>query len=160
MKKQFTSTVIILLVASFFSFILFNQIINERKKHSRTSNKWEGELEYLETSGPSELAKQEYLMTRDPRTGKVPYHLLFEEYERVRDIPNVDPSEISWEERGPNNVGGRTRAIMWDPNDPTHQKLWAGSVSGGLWYKNNMANQEDEWNKVDDFWDILSTRCD
>ena len=49
----------------------------------------------------------------------------------------IDPGGVSndiiWQERGPNNVGGRTRAIMIDPNDPTGQTIWAGSVSGGLW---------------------------
>jgi len=38
-----------------------------------------------------------------------------------------------WQERGPSNIGGRTRTIMLDPNDPLGRKLWAGSVSGGLW---------------------------
>jgi photosystem II stability/assembly factor-like uncharacterized protein len=40
---------------------------------------------------------------------------------------------ISWTERGPLDIGGRTRAIMIDPNDPTGQTVWAGSVGGGLW---------------------------
>ncbi|MBX7110221.1 MAG: hypothetical protein K1X61_16335 [Chitinophagales bacterium] len=40
---------------------------------------------------------------------------------------------ISWNERGPLDVGGRTRAIMIDPNDPSGQTIWAGSVAGGLW---------------------------
>lgn len=38
-----------------------------------------------------------------------------------------------WEERGPLNVGGRTRTVVMDPNDPTGRRIWAGSVSGGLW---------------------------
>jgi hypothetical protein len=46
--------------------------------------------------------------------------------------------ELVWEERGPRNVGGRTRTIMPDPNDPDNKKLWAGSVSGGLWLINNI----------------------
>ncbi len=36
-----------------------------------------------------------------------------------------------WIEMGPDNVGGRVRAITVDPNN--HQKIWAGGVSGGLW---------------------------
>ena len=47
---------------------------------------------------------------------------------------------LQWEERGPNNVGGRTRAIMFDPNDNAngYKKVWAGGVSGGLWYNNDI----------------------
>ena len=33
-----------------------------------------------------------------------------------------DASDNNWVERGPNNVGGRVRAIMFDPNDPTFKK--------------------------------------
>ncbi len=44
-----------------------------------------------------------------------------------------DDYSIKWEERGPLNVAGRTRTMMFDPNDPSGKKLWAGSVSGGLW---------------------------
>ncbi|MBO6515849.1 MAG: hypothetical protein JJ975_04785 [Bacteroidia bacterium] len=44
-----------------------------------------------------------------------------------------DDYSVTWQERGPLNVGGRTRTLMFDPNDPTGKKLWAGSVSGGLW---------------------------
>jgi photosystem II stability/assembly factor-like uncharacterized protein len=40
--------------------------------------------------------------------------------------------DFSWTERGPQNVGGRTRTIMIDPNNSYHKKIWAGSVSGGL----------------------------
>ncbi len=47
-------------------------------------------------------------------------------------------NDINWMERGPNNIGGRTRAILIDPNDPSGRKVWAGSVSGGLWLANNI----------------------
>lgn len=49
-------------------------------------------------------------------------------------VPMDGPDfSIKWTERGPLDVGGRTRAIMIDPNDATGQTIWAGSVSGGLW---------------------------
>ena len=46
--------------------------------------------------------------------------------------------QFTFKERGPGNVGGRTRTLMIDPNDPSGKRLWAGSVSGGLWFVNNM----------------------
>lgn len=48
-----------------------------------------------------------------------------------------------WEERGPLNVGGRTRTILMDPNDPDGVKVWAGSVSGGLWVAENIERIRD-----------------
>ncbi|MGM0579139.1 MAG: T9SS type A sorting domain-containing protein [Bacteroidota bacterium] len=35
--------------------------------------------------------------------------------------------------RGPNNVGGRTRAIAVDPDDNTNCTWFAGAASGGIW---------------------------
>ena len=63
-------------------------------------------------------------------------------------------SATNWTERGPNNVGGRTRAIAWDPY--TDNKVWAGGVSGGLWYNNNITDANSAWVKADDFWSTLS----
>jgi photosystem II stability/assembly factor-like uncharacterized protein len=36
-------------------------------------------------------------------------------------------------ERGPANVGGRTRAIAVDPTDPNRDTWFAGAVGGGIW---------------------------
>ncbi len=47
-------------------------------------------------------------------------------------------NDINWLERGPNNVGGRTRTIMVDPNDVSGKTIWAGSVAGGLWKTTNI----------------------
>ena len=60
----------------------------------------------------------------------------------------------NWKELGPTNVGGRTRALAWDPT--TANKVWAGGVSGGLWYNNNITDANSSWVKVDDFWSSLS----
>ena len=53
-------------------------------------------------------------------------------------------------------MGGRTRALMYDPNDTSGNKVWAGSVSGGLWYNNNINDENSQWVSVNDFWDNLS----
>jgi len=65
-------------------------------------------------------------------------------------------SSASWVELGPSNVSGRTRGITWDPNDPTGKKVWAGGVSGGLWYNNDITNLNSSWIKINDFWQTLS----
>lgn len=46
--------------------------------------------------------------------------------------------EFEYTERGPRNIGGRTRTLMYDPNDPSGKRVWAGSVSGGLWVTDNI----------------------
>ncbi len=51
----------------------------------------------------------------------------------------------------PDNIGGRTRAILIDKNDVNH--LYAGSVSGGLFESFNKANN---WSKVSTFTENLA----
>ncbi len=41
--------------------------------------------------------------------------------------------QLPWKERGPGNVGGRTRSIVIDPKDASGNTWLAGSVSGGVW---------------------------
>jgi hypothetical protein len=54
-----------------------------------------------------------------------------------------DGDEIEWVEVGPTNVGGRTRAIAIDSQDP--QRLIAGGVRGGLWISENYG---DKWEHI------------
>lgn len=123
--------------------------------------------EELETGhdGPGKAAKFEVLRTKDPDLGYVPKGKLLEAYERTEQIRasqvvklnSVMTSNLDWKEIGPTEVGGRTRAIMWDPNDPNDHKVWVGSVSGGLWYSTNITySSNPHWYKVNDFWDNLA----
>jgi hypothetical protein len=58
---------------------------------------------------------------------------------------------LTWQERGPNNVGGRTRAIMIDKRDATGNTVFAGSVSGGLFKTTNFTSASASWAPVNDF---------
>jgi hypothetical protein len=60
-----------------------------------------------------------------------------------------DALDNMWINRGPNNVGGRTRALMFDPNDATDNTVFAGSVSGGLWKNTDISNENSVWQRVD-----------
>ncbi len=53
-----------------------------------------------------------------------------------------------WVERGPNNVGGRTRALLFDPNDNSNRRVFSGGVSGGLWVNNDITNANSQWTRV------------
>lgn len=101
----------------------------------------------------------DYLLTMDPATKRPERSRLFDAYRQLRESQNAritGPGQESspWIERGPNNVGGRTRAVAFDPNTPN--KAWAGSVGGGLWYNNDITSAGSSWISVDDFWNNLS----
>jgi len=53
---------------------------------------------------------------------------------------------VNWTEHGPDNIGGRTRAILVDHTN--ENIIWAGGVSGGLYKSTNGANI---WRRVDNF---------
>jgi len=60
---------------------------------------------------------------------------------------------LPWEERGPSNVGGRTRTIVVDMRDPSGDTWLAGSVGGGIW-RTTTAGQD--WEPLTDDWPTLS----
>lgn len=110
---------------------------------------------------PDLAMEQDYLMTMDPALGGVPFERLRQANEEMglRLLEKSAISGIDWQERGPDNVGGRTRALVFDPNDPTDKKVWAGGVSGGLWYTNDITASSVEWTHVDGFWDNIAISC-
>lgn len=103
---------------------------------------------------PDLAAEQDYLMTIDPNLGYVPYQRKEIAYNYAKTLLSQKTaiSGVEWTERGPNNIGGRTRAIMYDPNDTQHKKVWAGGVSGGLWYNSDISLPTTTWQSVNDFW--------
>ena len=56
-----------------------------------------------------------------------------------------------WEAIGPNNVGGRVRAIAFDPRNAN--KVFAGTASGGLWISEDSG---ESWRANQDFLPNLS----
>ena len=72
---------------------------------------------------------------RASETGEVEYPVgyRYAEYNKAKAALKTSGGTLNWVERGPGNVGGRTRPILIDPDDPDLHTWWAGSVSGGLW---------------------------
>ncbi len=95
--------------------------------------------------------QQEFEMTVDRALGVVPRERLKEAYEIARRTLNSRAAiaNVNWIERGPKNQGGRTRAFIFDPNDPSRSAVFAGSVSGGLWKTANIYQASPAWQLVD-----------
>lgn len=60
---------------------------------------------------------------------------------------------LVWEEVGPDNIGGRTRAFLIDNQDTTGRTYYAASVSGGLFKSTNAGAS---WAAVNDQLDNLA----
>ncbi|MDE2995204.1 MAG: T9SS type A sorting domain-containing protein [Bacteroidota bacterium] len=52
---------------------------------------------------------------------------------RMKLLKKYSGADLPWVERGPGNVGGRTRGLVIDAADPTGNTWLAGSVGGGIW---------------------------
>jgi len=108
---------------------------------------------------PDMGALQNYYQTLDPALGYVPFKRQYASYEQTRAIEKQMASSretgISWTDTRA-EMGGRVRAIMFDPNDAQKKKVWAAGVTGGLWYTNDITNLFVDWYPLDDFWPNLS----
>jgi len=116
---------------------------------------------------PNKYFESEWELTMNPVLGRpTPENLevirkeLLEERQRILASGRVpgDAVDNAWVERGPTNVGGRTRAIMFDPNDATRETVFAGGVSGGLWKNTSISISGSTWTRVN-ISDNLNVSC-
>lgn len=108
---------------------------------------------------PDMAALQEFLMTMDPATGTVPRERMLTAYRQTLAASGLKSTDdFLWTGIGV-EMGGRTRMLMFDPNDAAHKKVWAGGATGGLWYNPDITATASSWVPVGDFWSNLSIRC-
>ena len=127
------------LVTPIASSEIVQQHINkkiERRKHG-----------YAKPDKPNKYV--EYLQTLVSGNGKPAYstnHKVNELKSAValRTFLKSAKANLPWVQRGPGNVGGRTRSLIVDPDD---NKIWfAGAVAGGIWKTTDGGNS----------WQIIS----
>ncbi len=139
-------------------------ILNKANKINAMVTKGEVKDEAKSPDQPDMAAFQEYIMTADPATGTVPKDRLIDAYKETKRLESEYSNTtrtnnlMDWETTG-SNMGGRTRAMMFDPNDDDNVKVWAGGVTGGLWFTYDITNTSEEWEPVGDFWSDLSISC-
>jgi len=64
------------------------------------------------------------------------------------------PVKLNWVERGPGNIGGRTRGLIVDPADVSGNTWFAGSAGGGIW---KTGNGGQSWRNLTPGFPNLST---
>ncbi len=150
-----------LILSLFILTIIFFYPFNGKSKHAllidnhpyqKTINLPKNKRKKLNLP-PNRYYEQEAILEMNPYTGEHESYKLFQ----IQDSLNLNslnkgvPGENTgnqWTERGPNNVPGRTRAVMYDPNDTTKKRVFAGGVSGGLWVIDNIEDPNAIWTRV------------
>jgi hypothetical protein len=171
MKKFFYTALLLLLFAGGFypafdsghsrdaSRRAYEQKIHELAVNAvRGSANPNGAKAGLKPDSPEMAAFQEYLSTMDPATGKIPNERLLPAYRMTRDLSALKSGGLQWTGL-PVEMGGRTRMLVFDPNDLAQKKVWAGAVTGGLWYNPDVTSIYTSWVPAGDFWSNLSVSC-
>jgi hypothetical protein len=109
-------------------------------------------------------ARYEFEKLKDPRTGEIPANIRERELAFARTLPSrsmqtfafkgLASKPIDWKFRGPDNLGGRTRALAVDVSDPN--VVIAGGVSGGMWRSEDKGNS---WSRTSKLSDLKSVTC-
>ena len=153
MKK--TTYALALFSVGVFSYLFVNRSANE------TAEKSETELiapTFPKTEKTPITQKQQYAQERleyelqfqrDPQTGEIPRDQKELELEmsigQLRNQDATRSSENVYVNRGPSNLGGRTRTLAIDVSDASGNTILAGGVSGGVF---RSTNGGQSWSKV------------
>src|SRR5690242_7218728 len=118
-----------------------------------------------EMVGMEAAMSHEFKMTRDPQLNRIPSERLIAANAYMESINSgiavrgQGVAALTWQERGPNNIGGRTRAIVVDKNDATGNTVIAASVSGGMFKTTNFTNAVPVWTPINDMLPNLAVTC-
>jgi hypothetical protein len=119
----------------------------------KTESKSENEETFSERDEMEKAMEQEFMMTVDPALGYIPKERLITaiKYERkLIAARGSGTNAFTWQERGPNNISGRTRAVIIDARDNTGNTVFAASVSGGIWKATNFKSTNPTWIPVNE----------
>lgn len=138
---------LLFVVSIFFAGVVF--ITFHLTNKTQKELKWE-KKEAAERTIPIERAQWEWKMLRNPTTNEIPANIREKELNFAKSIPSVDNNRLNkststagtlslsnWSSIGPDNIGGRTRALAYDISDNTGNTILAGGVSGGMWRTTN-----------------------
>ncbi len=140
--KNYKSNFTIFLLSAFLFLFLFENTskIEEHKQFEISKMRSSGSPK---ASAETKKARGEYFfkLMRDPATNQIPADVNKRERDFLRGIKSKGLSKTNladlfeWSHAGPNDVGGRTRALAVDVRNP--DIVIAGGVSGGIWKSTN-----------------------
>ncbi len=169
-KPKFKLFILPFSVIALSLIFILNHLPDERGKYEKFLLKdlKSLNLEYKTKKGykiakdkPEMAGIQDYYATLDPKLKRVPHERLvsaiYETQTRKKTKSELS-DRYNWNEV-PCDMGGRVRSFLIDPNDSDSKKVWAGSVTGGLWYNNDIYSIYSDWQPVSDVWENLSISC-
>lgn len=105
------------------------------------------EIKKIKTSGAM-AALQFWNTQRAYPNDDIPSRGLYEAFQnKLNKSQNLIESSVApWKTLGPKNIGGRTNAIVFNPQNPN--TIYAGSASGGLWRSYSAGLGASAWSRI------------
>jgi len=163
MNKTYKLRLFLLFGLVIFGGLYFESNIHKKFLHKKNLQK----SPYVETKKlnrderkslglpPDAYYERMWELTMDPVLGRPKTENIFKIYEDQEILRNIkvdgvpgESEEMKWIKRGPTNVGGRTKTAMFDPNDSSNKRVFAGGVSGGLFVNEDISDAESEWKMI------------
>lgn len=151
----FALAIAVVAVSSFFTFQYLNNDSTEIVEREGEFGEEEGD----KRTRIADMMKQQFELTKDPALGYPPTDRLWNAMNFIENTAfdkNTPITEAKWRERGPYRVGGRTRTILIDANDPTGKAAFSAGVAGGLWYTKDILASNPKWETVNDYLENLA----
>lgn len=164
MKLKLTTFIITTIIA--FILIGFYQEDRQSKHFDNILKEQKVKKEYKQKTA-QERAAWEFMRLRDPKTNRIPENIRQKELAFATTLPKhqetvlfkgnsvQNTQAISWQERGPNNLGGRTRAFAADKRNANI--VIAAGISGGIWRSTN--GGINSWTMVTSKTDFPPVSC-
>ncbi|MCC1484457.1 thrombospondin type 3 repeat-containing protein [Winogradskyella immobilis] len=175
MKRKTLLVPLVLLILVTFSVMFTNKNSEEEIKNQEITKLREKHKQFLKNTAykknrklsrterkakalpPNAFYEQLWERTMDPNLGypdlkeglRVQHELIKARKDQniVARVPGQD-EDNAWVERGPSNFGGRTRGVLFDPNDSNNRRVFAGGVSGGVWVNDDITDANSVWQLV------------
>lgn len=134
------------------SIVIFSYDYNTKSSFIPRSVK-----KHLDNKDVNDAAEWMYKRRANQITGEIDINDVIkanQEMIEFKSKKNSNTIGFNWSDMGPDNVGGRTRAILIDKDNPN--LIFAGAVSGGLWKSTTGGTS---WTKVttsSDYWSTIN----
>ena len=109
------------------------------------------------SKGNKQSAEYLQMLRTNQQTGNIDPQDLIEVQQQLAEL-NSDRAglNIEWKQLGPDNFGGRTRALIYDNQDATGSTAFAASVTGGIF---KSTDNGTTWSKINNATSNLKVSC-
>jgi hypothetical protein len=133
----------ILIIGTFSILTFLGLVITNTKSITEKNLSYLRESEKEDGRGFSGAAEYSRMIKADPATGVINPEYVRAAYMQLNNMSKYRTGLLTWNFKGPDNVGGRTRTLIVDNQNP--QILYAGGVSGGIF---KSTNGGEVWNSI------------